>query len=320
MTKEKYGITPPSIDDLLSAWEDEGKKINAPMVFISYAYVNPEHCQWVKMLCGKLRSGGVNAIIDEYVPSGYELAQFMEKGLRWPGIKHIICVCSDLYTQKATDGKGGVGYEKMLVTRDLVKQIDTNKLVPILRDNPKSETPDFLGTRRYLDFRNDSQFEEMFAALCNDILGVYNMPPIGKAMKQDLPASSSPQSQYLIPAEDADLLTWVQSVLHPEGFKLLAKVYDLPPKYVIGSPEKKKGFQVGFDQYYGSSYKVGKYPDFLDPSWYNGNEAHEIFLKYGLIELWVETKTGNFYALTPKCEELICRIRSLLTKTEECKS
>ena len=128
------------------------------------------------------------------------------------------------------------------------------------------------------------------------------------------------QSQYLIPEKDVDLITWIQSVLRLEGFKLLAYVYDFPPRYAIGSSEKRKGFRVAFDAVYGKFYKVEGHCFFLNPSWYNGSDAHEIFLKYGLIELWVETKAGNFYALTPKCEELIRRIRSLQAKTEECKS
>lgn len=144
-----------------------------------------------------------------------------------------------------------------------------------------------------------------------------SLSPIGKAAKQDLPASSSSVSQYLIPEEDADLLTWVQSVLRLEGFKFLARTYDSPPRYVIGSSEQKKGFQVGFDILYGKTYKVGTCPDFLNPSWYNGSEAYEIFLKYGLIELWVESATGNFYALTPKCEELILRVRRLAQSKAE---
>lgn len=125
--------------------------------------------------------------------------------------------------------------------------------------------------------------------------------------------------QYLIPEKDVDLLTWVPSVLRPEGFKFLAYVYASPSSFAIGSPEKRKGFQVGFDALYGKFYKVKGRPFFLNPSWYNGNDADEIFLKYGLIELWVESAAGNFYALTPECEKLILKVRRLVqsqTKVE----
>lgn len=194
MSEENRGDAPLSIDDWLISWENEGKSIGAPMVFISYAYATPEHCQWVKRLSDKLRNDGVNTVIDKYVPSGYDLAQFMEKGLRWPGVKYIVCVCSSLYTQKATSGTGGVGYEKMIVTRELVKQTNTNKFIPILRDNLEGETPDFLGTRFYCDFREDANFETMYQQLLQDLLGHPKAPPLGGAKKTQ-PFTVTPTSE-----------------------------------------------------------------------------------------------------------------------------
>lgn len=125
------------------------------------------------------------------------------------------------------------------------------------------------------------------------------------------------QGEYSIPENDSELLAWVQGILHLEGFKLLAYVYDSPSSFAIGSSEKRKGFRVASDAVYGKFYKVEGRCFFLNPSWYNGSDAYEIFLKYGLIELWVESVTGNFYALTPKCEELILRVRRLAQSKAE---
>ena len=170
----------------ISVWAEEGEKRNAPLVFISYAYVSEEHNAWIYSLSERLRNDGINSIIDQYLPYGYDMASFMEKILQWPTLKHVICVCSSLYVQKATDGTGGVGYEKMIVTRELVQRAnDDNKFIPILRDNLNGETPDFLGTRRYSDFRSDLAFEVQYNELRNDILGVRNIPPLGRRYDPD---------------------------------------------------------------------------------------------------------------------------------------
>ncbi len=202
MSKENRGDAPLPIDDWLTSWENEGKSIGAPMVFISYAYATPEHCQWVKRLSDKLRNDGVNTVIDKYLPGGYDLAQFMGKAPLWPGVKYIVCVCSSLYTQKATNGTGGVGYEKMIVNRELAKQTNTNKFIPILRDNPEGETPDFLGTRFYCDFREDADFETTYQQLLKDILGLPKAPPLGNPRKMQTLDTTPPSEPCLTRLDD----------------------------------------------------------------------------------------------------------------------
>jgi len=40
----------------------------------------------------------------------------------------VLMVCTDRYVKRANAGAGGVGYEKMIVTADLLKTIDSNKV------------------------------------------------------------------------------------------------------------------------------------------------------------------------------------------------
>ena len=48
----------------------------------------------------------------------------------------VLMLCSDPYVQKADDGKGGVGYEAMIVTGELGKNLAMNKFIPIIRQSP----------------------------------------------------------------------------------------------------------------------------------------------------------------------------------------
>ena len=88
-----------------------------PKVFISYSWDtengDDEHKKWVRDLATKLRSHGVDVILDQFdLRLGDDLPFFMEQGLT---ISHlVICICSEKYTEKANAGKKGVGYEKRI--------------------------------------------------------------------------------------------------------------------------------------------------------------------------------------------------------------
>ena len=67
-------------------------------------------------------------------------------------------VCTTNYVNKANAGVGGVGYEKMIVTAELLKRIDSNKIIPIVRQNKTRTLPTFLRTKLYIDFSSSSEF------------------------------------------------------------------------------------------------------------------------------------------------------------------
>ena len=161
-------------------WEQESMTSNCPMVFISYAYDNDEHRLWVRSFRDRLRADGINAITDESLPTGYPLNLFMEQILASKQLAFVICVVSTQYVQKANSGVGGVGYEQAIMTRELTATVGDNKILPILRENPEGKTPSFLGTKKYLDFRNDDNFEDVCWDLERDIFEFPKMPPLGK--------------------------------------------------------------------------------------------------------------------------------------------
>ena len=82
-----------------------------PKVFISYSWDtengDDEHKNWVRDLATKLRSHGVDVILDQFdLRLGDDLPFFMEQGLTTSHL--VICICSEKYTEKANAAKKGL--------------------------------------------------------------------------------------------------------------------------------------------------------------------------------------------------------------------
>ena len=172
-----------------------------PKVFISYSHDSPEHRRWVSELGAKLRHNGIDAILDQWdLGPGDDVTQFMERGII--DSDRVLVVCTDQYVRKANAAEGGVGYERMIVTAQLVQDLGTNKFIPVIRQaSGKEETPTFLGTRVYIDFRNNSQFESEFDKLIHELhrVPVVEKPPLGKN-----PFAKLPSGQEAPPIEGSD--------------------------------------------------------------------------------------------------------------------
>ena len=94
----------------------------------------------------------------------------------------VILVCSEKYAQKAEAGAGGVGFERLIVTAELVQTIDTKKFLPVVRDNESTHrTPNVLGPRLYLDFTTDTDYAARLEQLVREIHGTPSVakPPLG---------------------------------------------------------------------------------------------------------------------------------------------
>ena len=95
----------------------------APTVFVSYSHDGEEHSDWVLQLATRLRSNGVDVILDLWNAGlGQDLATFMEKGLT--SSHRVLCICSQAYVDKANAGSGGVGYEKHIITAELLDDLN----------------------------------------------------------------------------------------------------------------------------------------------------------------------------------------------------
>lgn len=154
--------------------------VNVPKVFISYSHDTQSHKKWVLELAQRLRNAGVDAILDQFrVGLGDDLGGFMEKSVAESD--RIIMVCTDNYVTKANSGLGGVGYEKMIMTAEYMTNIDSNKVIPLIRQNGTHNVPIFLQTRLHINFSRDDEYELQFDNLLREIhqAPLFKEPPVG---------------------------------------------------------------------------------------------------------------------------------------------
>jgi len=191
----------------------------APKVFISYSHDSPDHKKWVANLGMRLRQNGVDVILDQWdLFAGEDIPAFVERNLSES--MFAILVCTKRYVEKANSGKGGVGYEKMIVTSELVKNMEASKFIPLIRQRGAHEVPKFIQTKLFIDFSNDEDFEAVFDELLRTIFrsSVGKKPPLGTA-----PTFNESQ---MIREKDSDL-----SVQTLEVFKQIAQQYESGSKY-----------------------------------------------------------------------------------------
>ena len=147
-------------------------------------------------LATRLRKDGVDAIFDQWeLGPGADLPLFMEKAIAKSS--RVIMVCTANYVEKANLGSGGVGYEKMIVTADLLKDSGSNLVIPILKDTKL--TPNFLGSKYYIDFTDPSEFEIGYDQLLRELLGspLFVKPPLGSV--PNFSESTTPKPNLLDP-------------------------------------------------------------------------------------------------------------------------
>lgn len=169
--------------------EERSGRFMAPKAFVSYSHDSPEHKEWVLKLAGDLRAVGVDVVLDQWdlVP-GQDVSLFMQKGIS--DADRVIMVCSATYVSKAEDGVGGVGFERLVVTAEVVEAIDTKKFIPILRRSATThKIPKFLGTRLYVDFDVDKDYNDRLIELAREIHGA---PAVAKPALGPNPFSGTP--------------------------------------------------------------------------------------------------------------------------------
>lgn len=153
----------------------------APKVFVSYSHDSESHKDWVLTLSTRLVKNGVDVVLDQWdLTLGSDLPRFMETGLT--EAKRVLAICSLPYIEKANAGRGGVGYEKMILTGELMKDVSQDKIIPVIRANSSDPlVPTFLNSRVFVDFRDDSVYEAQYAELLRDLHGqqVKPRPPLG---------------------------------------------------------------------------------------------------------------------------------------------
>jgi len=178
-----------------------------PKLFISYSHDNQPHKDWVLQLATRLVKNGIDVILDQWdLTIGGDLPRFMESGLTTSD--RVLAICTDVYVEKANSGTGGVGYEKMILTADLMKNTSTDRIIPVVRNNTNETLlPTFLSSRIYIDFRDDVIYEIKYAELLRDIHGqainprpALGLNPFAQTMTDIEPRLSFSPERYASPS------------------------------------------------------------------------------------------------------------------------
>ena len=193
--------------------------MNIPKVFVSYSHDSEEHKDWIKNLCTKLRKNGVDVILDQWdLRLGMDRTVFMEE---LKDSDRVLIICTDNYVKKANNRESGVGYEGIIITAELAQNLKTNKFIPIIRQvSGENNTPIFLGTRIYSDFRDDSQFDVEFDKLLREILNIpiNPKPPLGKnPFTKQNPMDDTPKRKA------ANILDQIESTSHIENSQVVER-------------------------------------------------------------------------------------------------
>jgi len=153
-----------------------------PKVFISYSHDSDKHKDWVRRLAERLCIDGVDILLDQWeIGPGDDVTAFMERALS--SCARVLIICTDTYIQKANTLTGGVGYERMIITAEIARDLETRKFIPILRNIADPTLPDFLGPRIYVDLRigdfDEAQYDVLLRELHQE--HKYKKPTLGRS-------------------------------------------------------------------------------------------------------------------------------------------
>lgn len=194
-----------------------------PKVFVSYSHDSQPHKKWVMDFATRLRNSGVDAILDQWeLQPGDDIPLFMERNLS--SADRVLMVCTENYVKKANSGAGGVGYEKMIVTADLMRSIDSNKVIPIIRQQGGYLVPTFLASKYFIDFSRDDNSEFSYDELIRTLVGapLFVKPQIGN--NPFTPVASTPVQRSADTVRELMALVVSQFEQHSFRFVLYKKV------------------------------------------------------------------------------------------------
>lgn len=83
----------------------------------------------------------------------------------------------------------------MIVTSDLLKGIDSNKIIPIIRQSGTHNVPTFLRSKLFLDFSRPDQFEFSFDELIRTLHGAPLFEKPAVASNPFTPVSATPPNR-----------------------------------------------------------------------------------------------------------------------------
>lgn len=138
--------------------------------FISYSHDSAEHIAWVAEFCLRLEPEIEHVRLDKHhLGFGGDINLFMEREIVAADLVFVICTPD--YVRKSDGRKGGVGYESVIISTELLRDQDSRKFIPIVRCIGKGRhtLPRFLGNRLYVDMTSGDGFGSSFNQLVDYI-------------------------------------------------------------------------------------------------------------------------------------------------------
>ncbi|GAB3164548.1 toll/interleukin-1 receptor domain-containing protein [Telluribacter humicola] len=146
-------------------------------VFISYSWSSPDHETWVLDLSERLRSDGVDVILDKWdLKEGNDKYHFMESNVESEKTDKVLMILDKKYAEKADQRSGGVGTETMIISPNIYNNTKQNKFIPIIvecDENEMAYLPTFLKGSVYIDFSTNEKYQINYEKLLRSI---YNRP------------------------------------------------------------------------------------------------------------------------------------------------
>jgi hypothetical protein len=186
-----------------------------PKIFISYSHDSADHKQWVGELASRLVKNGIDVILDQWdLGLGDDVPKFMETSVTESD--RVLMICTETYVRKADEGKGGVGYEAMIVTGELVRDLGTSKFIPVVRQKgDQILLPKSVSTRFYVNLSDDQNSDDQFELLLRELHEVpaSQKPPLGKNPFAQQPSGAEIPSEPTISTGIPDLKALSDDIL-----------------------------------------------------------------------------------------------------------
>jgi hypothetical protein len=140
---------------------------------------------------------------------GMDLTEYMESHIR--ASDYILLVCTPAFAVRADAGKGGVGYEKMVITGEIYRGAEPTKFIPLLRSgDPKTSLPSYLKNKLFVDFRNEASFDSGIEAIVRHASWSPDSepPPLGSVTVRQITGTSYP-SESELPLSFSSLIEYI---------------------------------------------------------------------------------------------------------------
>ncbi|MEJ2605992.1 MAG: toll/interleukin-1 receptor domain-containing protein, partial [Anaerolineales bacterium] len=147
-------------------------------VFISYKYQDKGRNQWVEKLYKDLRDAGIEAKHEKYeVAPGDSFSDYMTSEISQ--CDYVLFIVTPNAVEAVESGKGALAFEMEISNARRMSGKDDFRIIPIFREGDRTSV--YLSDHRYIDFRNDAEYESSLNELLMWLKGEVKAPALGSS-------------------------------------------------------------------------------------------------------------------------------------------